>query len=147
MPNASVWQYTVVSTLCRQSSTEIEIGQGGWLARRRGSEKHPSEGSRRGARARHSLRKPVAQRLKNGALLKWQILKMISLSMSRSICDNLEKDCLVANAAPNANPIQSRPFSLIWSLLSRTIDRSIDRSIVRLCLCFIHLKHFDSDRT
>jgi hypothetical protein len=31
---------------------------------------------------------------------------------------------------PNANPMQSRPFSLIWSLLSRTIDRSIDRSIV-----------------
>ena len=57
--------------------------------------------------------------------------------MSQSICDKLEKDCLVADAAPNAthtNPLQSRPFSLIWSLLSRTIDRSIDRSIVRLCL-------------
>jgi hypothetical protein len=40
--------------------------------------------------------------------------------MSRSICDNVEKDCLVANAAPNANPMKSRPFSLIWSLLSRT---------------------------
>jgi hypothetical protein len=57
---------------------------------------------------------------------------MISRTMSRSICDNLEKDCLVANAAPNANPMQSRPFSLIWSLLSRTIDRSIDRSIWNL---------------
>jgi hypothetical protein len=42
----------------------------------------------------------------------------------------LEKDCLVANAAPNANKMQSRPFSLIWSLLSQTIDWSIDRSIV-----------------
>jgi hypothetical protein len=118
------------------------------LARRRGSEKYPSalEGSRLGARARHSQRKPVAPRFKNGALLKRQILKMISRTMSRSICDNLEKDCLVANAAPNANPMQSSPFSLIWSLLSQTIDRSIERSIVRLCLCLIHLKHFDSDR-
>jgi hypothetical protein len=31
--------YTVVGTLCRQSSTEIEFGQSGWLARSRGSEK------------------------------------------------------------------------------------------------------------
>jgi hypothetical protein len=40
VPNASIWQYTVVSTLqvCRKSSTEIEFGQSGWLARRRGSE-------------------------------------------------------------------------------------------------------------
>ncbi len=70
--------------------------------------------------------------------------------MSRSICDNLEKDCLVANDAPNATPMQSRPFSLIWILLSlsRTIDRStrIDWSIVRLCLCLIHLKLFDSNK-
>jgi hypothetical protein len=70
--------------------------------------------------------------------------------MSRSICDNLEKDCLVANAAPNTNPMQSNPFSLIWSLLSRTIDWSIDwsidQSIVQLFLCLMHLKHFDSDR-
>jgi hypothetical protein len=93
VPNASIWQYTVVSTLCRQSSgTEIEFGQSAsgcqWLARRRGSEKHPSEGSRRGTRARHSLRKPVAPRFKNGALLKRQNLKMISRTMSRSICDN-----------------------------------------------------------
>jgi hypothetical protein len=93
VPYASIWQFTVLSTLCRQSgSTEIEFGQSGWLARRRGSEKHPSEGSRRGARARHSLRKPVAPRFKNGALLKRQILKRISRAMSRSICDNLEKD-------------------------------------------------------
>ncbi len=71
----------------------------------RDSEKHPSEGSRRGARARHSLRKPVAPRLglKNGQLvLKRQILKMMSQTMSLSICDNLEKDCLVADAALNA---------------------------------------------
>jgi hypothetical protein len=147
VPNASIWQYAVGDTLCRQNSAEIDFWQTGWLARRRGSEKHPSEGSRRGARARHSLRKPVAPRFKNGALLKRQILKMISRTTSRSICDNLEKDFLVVNAAPNANPMQSCPFSLIWSLLSRTIDRSIDRSIVRLCLCLIHLKRFDSDRT
>jgi hypothetical protein len=131
------------------NSAEIDFWQTGWLARRRGSEKHPSEGSRRVAQARHSLRKPVAPRFKNGVLLKRQILKMILVSwtMSLSICDNLEKDCLVANAAPNANPMQSRPFSLIWSLLSRAIDWLIDRSIVRLCLCLKHLKHFDSDRT
>jgi hypothetical protein len=73
VPNASIWQYTVGDTLCRQSSTEIEFPQTGWLARRRGSEKHPSEGSRRGARARHSLRKPVAPKFKNGALLKRQV--------------------------------------------------------------------------
>ena len=61
---------------------------------------------------------------------------MISRTMSRSICDNLEKDCLVANAAPNANPMQSRPFSLIWSLLSRTIDLSIDLSDCPTLLMF-----------
>ncbi len=42
VPNAAaqasgIWQYTVVGTLCRQSSTEIELefasGQSGWLAR------------------------------------------------------------------------------------------------------------------
>jgi hypothetical protein len=46
VPNASIWQYTVGDTLCRQSSTEIEFGQSGWLARRRGSEKlHWKSGS------------------------------------------------------------------------------------------------------
>jgi hypothetical protein len=44
MPNASIWQYTVGDTLCRQNSAELEIDfwQTGWLAtvaRRRGSEK------------------------------------------------------------------------------------------------------------
>jgi hypothetical protein len=52
---------------------------------------------------------------------------MKSLAMSRSICDNLGKDCLVANAAPNANPMQCRPFSLIWNLLSRLIDPTAER--------------------
>ncbi len=69
--------------------------------------------------------------------------------MSPSICYNFEKDGLVANAVPNANPkqtLQSSPFLMIWSLLSRTIDQSIDWSIVRLCLCLIHSKHFDPDR-
>ena len=109
VPNANIWQYTVGDTLCRQNSAEIDFWQTGWLARRRGSEKHPSEGSRRGARASHSPRKPVAPRLKNGALLKRQILKMISRTMSRSImiCDNLEKDCLVADAAPNATHMRT----------------------------------------
>jgi hypothetical protein len=42
-------------------------------------------------------------RLKSGTLLNPQFLKTMSRTMSRrrSICDNLEKDCLVANAAPN----------------------------------------------
>ncbi len=58
------WQYTIVGTLssCMQpegsTDSEIEFGQSGpgWPARRRGSEseKHPLEGLRRGARARHS---------------------------------------------------------------------------------------------
>ena len=45
VPNAAfgntLYHVTVVGTLCRQSSTEIEFGQSGWLAslRRRGSEK------------------------------------------------------------------------------------------------------------
>jgi hypothetical protein len=34
--------------------------------------------------------------------MKRQILKMISQTTSWSICDNLEKDYLVAVAAPNA---------------------------------------------
>ena len=38
MPNASIWQYTVGDTLCRQNSAEIDFWQTGWLARRRGSE-------------------------------------------------------------------------------------------------------------
>jgi hypothetical protein len=128
--------HTVIGTLCRQSSTEIELGQSGWLARRQGSEKHRSEGLHRGARARHSLRKPVAPRYKNGALLKRQILKMMSWTMSRKICDN--KCC--SQCHPYANPMQNGPFSLIWSFLSRTIVRSIDWSIGRPCLCFIHFK-------
>jgi hypothetical protein len=100
VPYASVWQYTVVSTLSSPShraaeplnSTEmikVEFGQtrSGWLARSRGSEKHPSEGSRRGARARHSeslqtqlkLDRPGSEsdsaapgrsKIQNGALLK-----------------------------------------------------------------------------
>ena len=38
VPNASIWQYTVGDTLCRQNSAEIDFWQTGWLARRRGSE-------------------------------------------------------------------------------------------------------------
>ena len=52
----SIWQYTQAvgpggNTLCRQNSAEIDFWQTGWLARRRGSEKHPLEGSRRRRRA------------------------------------------------------------------------------------------------
>ncbi len=77
----------------------------------------PDEGSRRGSRARHSLWKPVAPRFKNSALLKRQILKMISRTMSRSICDNLEKDCLVAYAAANATHTRThcRAVPFRWS--------------------------------
>jgi hypothetical protein len=39
VPNASIWQYTVGDTPCRQNSAEIDFWQAGWLARRRGSEK------------------------------------------------------------------------------------------------------------
>ncbi len=52
--------------------------------------------------------------------------------MSRSICDNLEKDCLVSNVAPNANPMQSGPFLLIWILEpSEPDDRPVDRPVDR----------------
>jgi hypothetical protein len=48
------------------------------------------------------LQKLAAPRFENVALLKRQILKMMSRTMSQSICDDLEKDCLVPNAVLNA---------------------------------------------
>jgi hypothetical protein len=124
VPNASIWQYSVGDTLCRQNRAEIDFWQTGWLARKQGSEKHPSEGSRRGARARHSLRKPVAPRLKNGALLKRQILKMIiDLWQPRKRLSG-RKCC--SQREPNAKP------SLFADLEpSEPDDRPVDQPVDR----------------
>ena len=92
VPNASIWQYTVGDTLCRQNSAEIDFWQTGWLARRRGSEERHWKSATfkvahsqswafgswsRFARACHSLQKQVAPRFKNSPLLKRQKIKLI----------------------------------------------------------------------
>ncbi len=51
--------------------------------------------------------------------------------MSQSICDKLEKDCLVANTAPNANPMQSLFTDLEPS---EPDDPPVDRPVDRLTL-------------
>ncbi len=70
VPNASIWQCTVGDTLCRQSSTEIEFGQTGRLARDWASGDLWQKGthsqdlvfgnSKKFARASHSLQKQNA---------------------------------------------------------------------------------------
>ncbi len=64
--------------------------------------------------------------------------------MSRLICDNLEKDCLVANAAPIRDPNAKR--SLFADLEpSEPVDRPVDRPTL---LMFKTLKNtLVSDRT
>ena len=67
MAEPGFWQYTVVGTPCRRSSAEIEFRH--WLE---GESRRSS--LRKFARARHSVRKQVDPRFKNGPLLKRQIL-------------------------------------------------------------------------
>ncbi len=50
----------------------------------------------------------VWSKIQNGALLKWQKLIMMSWTMNRSICDNIEIVCLVAKAVPNGNHMQTQ---------------------------------------
>ncbi len=150
------------------SESSSSLGRvGGWLrlggsGSRSENLKHSSEASRRGARpgrqVRHSLRNLKTCRsnlnlkIKKGCTIETANFKktMTRIMMSRSICDNIPKDCLVrvANAAqaPNATHTPARtqykavPFRWSGTLLSRKIDWWINRSIARLCLSLIHFK-------
>ena len=102
---------------------ELNLGKlSGRLARWRGSEKHPSEGSR-GPATRcksnlKSLQDSKMARYWNGEI------KNRSSGQSATIW---KKNCLALKIAvwpwmlhPYANLMQSRPFSIIWSLLIRS---------------------------
>ncbi len=163
VPNASIWQYPVVTvgTLCslgRQTrpgkacqwaawAPKLNLGRVGtrWLDtvdRRQGSEKHPSQGPEAEARGLatrcRNLSLGLAPRFKNGAfklLKRLQNLKWwAGRSSDRKCCSQIPK--FESRWHQYANPMKSGPFSLLWSLLSLTIVRSI----VRLCLCLIHFK-------
>jgi hypothetical protein len=71
--NPHILQYTVGDTLCRQlqNSAEIEFWPTGWLARRRGSEKHPSEGC---------AGPPLAVKTGRSKIQKWCITETASLN-------------------------------------------------------------------
>jgi hypothetical protein len=56
--------------------------------------------------------------------------------MSRSICDNIEKDCLVADAAPNTTHTRTHCKAVPFADLepSELDDQPVDRPVDRLTL-------------
>jgi hypothetical protein len=104
------WQYTVVGTvtLCRQSSTKIEFGQSGWLARRLGlarEERHQKRGPfailglqmlEPAGFARHCSTRWRFESIRNSKIVRchrpWSIiLKNAELAIGLTVLDMLHK--------------------------------------------------------
>ncbi len=102
----------------------------GWLARKLSSEKHPSESLDRGARGRHSLRKPVAPRFKSGALLKKKWRAGRWAGRSATISKKMVWSQMLLPMPPIREPNAKQ--SLYADLgLSEPDDRPVDRPVDR----------------